>query len=282
MQFFEGAPMSEMERLEHAKDTILDLIIRFGPKVLAALLVLAVGVLISRWVTQWLDRALTRIELEPPVRLLLARLTRLIVLGVFLIMALQNLGVELLPLIAGLSVVGAGLALATQGVLSNGAAGLSIIFTKPFRVGEYISIAGEEGRVEMITLFSTTLSHPDRSLVVIPNRKISGEILHNYGQRRQLTVSIAVAPGTDLSAAFAVVDEVLKANSRVLRDPPPLILTSVVDGQRISVNVMPWVAVPDYGAASSEVSKALIGAFREHGIAMPVPQREVRLLDKTA
>lgn len=274
--------MSEMERLEHAKDTILDLIIRFGPKVLAALLVLAVGVLVSRWVTQWLDRALTRSELEPPVRLLLARLIRLIILGVFLIMALQNLGVELLPLIAGLSVVGAGLALATQGVLSNGAAGLSIIFTKPFRVGEYISIAGEEGRVEMITLFSTTLSHPDRSLVVIPNRKISGEILHNYGQRRQLTVSIAVAPDTDLSAAFAVVDEVLKANSRLLRDPPPLILTSVVDGQRISINVMPWVSVPDYGAASSEVSKALIGAFREHGIAMPVPQREVRLLDKTA
>ena len=258
----------QIETLEHAKNTILDLIIRFGPKLLAALLVLTVGVLVSRWVTQWLDRALTRIALEPPVRLLLTRLARLIVFGIFLIMALQNLGVELLPLIAGLSVVGAGLALAMQGVLSNGAAGLSIIFTKPFRVGEYISIAGEEGRVETITLFSTTLSHPDLSLVVIPNRKIAGEILHNFGQRRQLTVAIAVAADTDLSATFAVVDEVLKANSRVLRDPPPIVQASVLDGQRISINVMPWVAVPDYGKASGELSKALIDAFRKHSIAM--------------
>jgi small conductance mechanosensitive channel len=272
----------QIETLEHAKNTILDLIIRFGPKLLAALLVLTVGVLVSRWVTQWLDRALTRIALEPPVRLLLTRLARLIVFGIFLIMALQNLGVELLPLIAGLSVVGAGLALAMQGVLSNGAAGLSIIFTKPFRVGEYISIAGEEGRVETITLFSTTLSHPDLSLVVIPNRKIAGEILHNFGQRRQLTVAIAVAADTDLSATFAVVDEVLKANSRVLRDPPPIVQASVLDGQRISINVMPWVAVPDYGKASGELSKGLIDAFRKHGIAVPVPQHEVRLLGKTA
>src|SRR4030095_572438 len=213
----------QIETLEHAKNTILDLIIRFGPKLLAALLVLAVGVLVSRWIAQWLQRALLRIDLEPPTRILLSRVVRILILGLFLIMALQNLGVELLPLIAGLSVIGAGFALAMQGVLGNLAAGLSIIFTKPFRVGEYISIASEEGRVEMITLFSTTLSHPDLSLVVIPNRKIAGEILHNFGQRRQLTVAIAVAVDTDLGATFVVADEVLKANSRVLRDQPHIV-----------------------------------------------------------
>ena len=272
----------QLATIEHAKNTVLDLMIRFGPKLLAALVVLAVGVLVSRWVAQWLERALVRIDLEPPVRLLLARVVRLLILGLFLIMALQNLGVELLPLIAGLGVVGAGLALGMQGVLGNVAAGLSIIFTKPFRVGEYISIAGEEGRVEAITLFSTTLSHPDLSLVVVPNRKIAGEILHNFGQRRQLAITVGVASNTDLSAAFAVIDEVLKANPRVLRDPVPLIQASLSGGTSISINVMPWVAVPDYGAALGDLSKTLIDAFRRHGIVMPVPQREVRLLDKIA
>ena len=272
----------QIETLEHAKNTILDLIIRFGPKLLAALLVLAAGVLVSRWVAQWLERALSRIELEPPVRLLLARVARLMIFGLFLIMALQNLGVELLPLIAGLGVVGAGLALGMQGVLGNIAAGLSIIFTKPFRVGEYISIAGEEGRVETITLFSTTLSHSDLSQVVIPNRKIAGEILHNFGQRRQVAVAISVAGDTDLGAAFDVIDEVLKANRRVLREPAPIIHASVTNGTNISMNVMPWVALPDYGPASGELSKALLDAFRSHGIVIPVPQREVRLIGKTA
>ncbi len=81
------------------------------------------------------------------------------VLGLFAIMALQNLGVELLPLIAGLGVAGAGIALAMQGILGNLAAGLTIIFTRPFHVGDYISIAKEEGEVLDISLFSTTLGH---------------------------------------------------------------------------------------------------------------------------
>jgi small conductance mechanosensitive channel len=268
--------------IEHAKDTILDLVIRFGPKLLAALLVLALGALVSRWIGQWLERALTRIDLEPPVRLLLARVVRLLILVLFLIMALQNLGVELLPLIAGLGVVGAGLALGMQGVLGNAAAGLSIIFTKPFRVGEYISIAGEEGKVEVITLFNTTLSHSDLSLVVVPNRKIAGEILHNFGQRRQLMIAVGVAGNTDLSAAFVAIDEVLKADRRVLRDPAPLVQARLSEGAGININVMPWLAVPDFGPAGGDLSKALIDAFRRHGIVMSVPQREVRLLDKLA
>src|SRR5262249_27463514 len=150
------------------------------------------------------------------VRVLLGRVAWLFSMTLFVILALQNLGVELLPLIAGLGVAGAGIALATQGVLSNIVAGLSIIFTKPFHVGEYISIVGEEGTVESITLFNTTLGHLDRSRIVIPNRKITGEILHNFGHIRQLDLSVGVAYDTDLSLALALVDEVLRNNSLVL------------------------------------------------------------------
>lgn len=101
---------------------------------------------------------------------------------------LQNLGVELLPLIAGLGVAGASIAIAMQGVLGNMVAGLTIILTRPYRVGEYILINREEGEVSMIGLFNTTLAHPDLSRVVIPNRRIVGEVLHNYGQIRQLQI----------------------------------------------------------------------------------------------
>jgi small conductance mechanosensitive channel len=268
----------QIATIEHAKNTLVELAIRFGPRLLAALLILAIGILVARWVGKWLDRGLVRIELEPPVRALLARIGRLLVIILFLVMALQNLGVELLPLVAGLGVAGAGIALAMQGVLGNLAAGLSIIFTKPFKVGEYISIVGEEGRVEEITLFSTTVSHPDRSLVVIPNRKIAGEILHNFGGIRQLTVVVGVAADTDLNAALAVIDEVLKANPRVLRDPAPVIHAALTDGTNLSITTMPWVQVPDYAAAAGEVSKAVVEAFRGRGIVIPLPQREVRLI----
>ena len=98
----------QLATINQAKSTILDLAVRFGPKLLTAILILVVGVFVSRWVGRWLTQALRRIELEPPVRLLLTRLVRILVLVLFAVMALQNLGVELLPLLAGLIVCSTG------------------------------------------------------------------------------------------------------------------------------------------------------------------------------
>jgi small conductance mechanosensitive channel len=262
----------------HARDTILDLLIRFGPRLLTAVLILIVGLAVSRWVSRWLAGVLGRRELEPPVRLLLTRTAWAICLLLFAVLALQNLGVELLPLIAGLSVAGAAVALATQGILSNMAAGLTIIFAKPYRVGEYIAIAGVEGVVETITLFSTTLGHVDRSRVVVPNRKIVGEILQNYGNIRQLDVSVGVAYDTDIEASLAVIRDVLRSNPRVLADPEPVVQTLRLGDSSVSIAVRPWVLVQDQVRAPGEVYAALLEAFRARGIVIPVPQSEVRLI----
>jgi len=264
--------------IDQVKNTVVDLAIRFGPRLLAALLILAAGFIVSRWLTRWVARGLSHIDLEPPVRILLGRIAWLLCMALFVIMALQNLGVELLPLIAGLGVAGAGLALATQGVLSNMVAGLSIIFSKPFRVGEYISIVGEEGTVEAITLFNTTLGHLDRSRVVIPNRKITGEILHNFGQMRQLDVSVGVAYDTDMSAALALVDDVLRNNSRVLTEPAPVVRPTQLGEWAVTIGIKPWVRVQDYGPATGEVTRAILEVFRSRGVIMPVPQREIRVI----
>ena len=268
--------------ISHTKDTIVDLLIRFGPRLLTALLIVAAGLVVSGWVSRWLARVLNRRELEPPIRLLVTRVAWTACAALFFIMALQNLGVELLPLIAGLGVAGAGVALATQGVLSNIVAGLSIIFAKPFRVGEYVAIAGVEGVVEAITLFSTTLGHVDRSRVVVPNRKIVGEILHNYGHIRQLDVTVGVAYDTDLRIPLALIREVLQANPRVLKDPEAVVQTIQLGDSSVGIAVRPWVLVQDQVLASGEVYVSLLEAFRARGIVIPVPQREVRLIGSQA
>jgi small conductance mechanosensitive channel len=273
-----NAMEEHLQTLEHAQRTAIDLAIRFGPRLLVALLILAAGFWIGRWIGRAAGRMLARFGLDQTVRLLLVRLVRLLVLGLFLILALQNLGVELLPLIAGLSVAGAGIALAMQGVLGNLAAGLTIVFTRPFRVGEYVSIVDEEGLVEEISLFSTVLSHPDRSRVVIPNRKIVGEILHNFGSIRQLDVTLVVAYDTDIAHALATVRSVLDANSHILADPEPAIRVLALGDSGVRIGIHPWVAAQDYLAASSEVTRAVLESFRAHGIAIALPQREVRLL----
>ena len=276
------AMTNQLQTLEHAKEKIIDLSIQFGPKVLAALLVLTVGFFAARWVAGIFQRWIGKLELEPPVRLLLVRVVRVVVMAMFAILAVQQLGFELMPLIAGLGVAGAGIAFAMQGVLGNLFAGLTIIFTKPFRVGEYVSMVGVEGRVESIELFTTKLSHPDLSRVVVPNRKIVGEIMHNYGKIRQLDVVVGVAYSTDLNAALAAVNSVLNSNERVLKDPAPVVRVSVLADSSINIAVKPWVPVSEFGLAVGEVNKAVVEEFRKRNISIPFPQREVRLLNPAA
>jgi small conductance mechanosensitive channel len=268
----------QVATIGHAKDTLIELAIRFGPRLFTAVVIFVVGLFVSGWASRWFALFLGRRELEPPLRLLLSRVVWGICLLLFVLMALQNLGVELLPLIAGLGVAGAGVALATQGVLSNMVAGLSIIFSKPFRVGEYIAIAGVEGVVESVTLFNTTLGHVDLSHVVVPNRKVVGEILHNYGRIRQVEVSIGVAYDSDLARVLESIRAALAANPRVLREPQPIVQPIQFGDSAVSIAVRPWVAVQDQVSASGEVHAAVLAALRAQGVVIPAPQREVRLI----
>ena len=272
----------QLETVDQVRRTAVDLAMKFGPKVVVAIIILAAGFFVGRWIGRATDRMLKRMHLEIPVRQLLVRVVRALVLGLFAIMALQNLGVELLPLIAGLGVAGAGIALAMQGVLGNVVAGLTIIFTRPFRVGEYIAIVGVDGRVENISLFTTTLSHTDLSRVVVPNRKIVGEILHNYGTIRQVQIMVGVAYDTELSHALSVIDEVLQHNARVLKDPIPVIQVAVLADSSVNIAVRPWTNVMDYVAATGELNRAILENFRGRNIVIPFPQQEVRILGSAA
>jgi small conductance mechanosensitive channel len=267
-----------LETINQLKSTALDLAIKFGPKLVVAILIIIAGSMVSKWAAKGLLKGLRKFDLEPPVRDLLVRILRGIVIGLFAIMALQNLGVELLPLIAGLGVAGAGIALAMQGVLANIVAGLTIIFTRPYRVGEYIGIAGEQGGVESISIFTTVLAHTDRSRVVIPNRKIVGEILHNYGKIRQLDVTVGIAYDSDVNHALATIREILAANPLVLAEPSAELGVAVLADSCVNIAIKPWVKVPDFGSATAQINQAVLETFRTRDIVIPFPQREVRML----
>ena len=269
-----------LENLDEVRNKLIDLAIEFGPRLLVAIIIMIVGYFVARWLSRPADRLFERMHADLALRHFLTRVVFALVLLLFAIMALQNLGVELLPLIAGLGIAGAGIALAMQGVLGNLVAGLTIIFTRPFQIGEYVSILGEEGEVVDISLFSTVLSHPDRSRVVIPNRKIVGEVLHNYGSIRQLDLSVGVAYGTPLEEAIEALRSVVTANARVLKEPRPVIGVARLADSAVTISVKPWVGVGDFGPAGAEINRAMVDTLRERGIAIPLPQVEVRMLGK--
>jgi small conductance mechanosensitive channel len=247
--------------------------------VLGAVVILAVGAFLARWVgaftQQWLDRH----ELEPPIKLLLVRVVKLVVVAFALLVALDQLGFQIAPLIAGLGVAGIGVGLALQGVLSNVVAGLSIIFTKPYRVGEHIAILGVHGDVVKIDIFTTTLMHPDRSRIVIPNRKIVGEILHNFGNIRRLDLSVGVSYDADITKTLAAVRDLLARHPHVLKEPEPLIGVTGFAESAVTVSIKPWVQVPRFESTQAELNQAILERFRQDDISIPFPQHDVRLLN---
>jgi small conductance mechanosensitive channel len=259
----------------------MDLSIRYGFKVLGAAIILAAGLLVARWIGNVVHSWVSRQQIEPPVRILIVRTIRVVVFLLTFVVALDNLGIQISPFLAGLGVAGIGLGLALQGVLSNVIAGLTIIFTKPYRVGEYIDLLGEEGEVTSIDLFSTILVHPDLSRVVIPNRKIVGEVLHNFGAMRQLNMKVGVAYGTDLNDTMGLVRQILEGSAYVLKEPSPLVGISMLDDSAIVISVRPWVKVDDYETAQAELYRTIVERFQDGRIAIPFPQREVRLVSES-
>ena len=261
------------------KDKIADYVVKQGPALLGALLIVVAGLIASKYISKLFSGWLSRRQLEPPVRMLMTRLVALVVILFSLLIAVGTIGINIMPLVTGIGVIGVGVSLAMQGVLGNLVAGLVIIFTKPFRVGEYVAIVGVQGQVDTIELFNTVLLHPDRSRVVIPNRKIVGEILHNYGTIRQLDLSVGVSYDTNIPATLALVRDILSKNARVLKELTPGIGVSALADSSINIAVRPWVAVTDYGPAGAEINLEIVERFRAQGISIPCPQREIRILN---
>jgi small conductance mechanosensitive channel len=259
-------------------DKLVMYFVEHGMQIVMGIGIIIAGLFCARWVGNLAQHWLEKHKLEPQVRQLIVKLVRVTVFAIFAIMALGQMGVQITPLLAGIGVAGVGLSLALQGVLGNLVAGLNIIFSKPFTVGEYVELLGVYGQVQDISLFSTTLLHADKSRVVVPNRKIVGEILHNYGKIRQMGLSVAVAYNADIKFAIDTIKEILDQNPNVLKDPAPVVGVSSLADSSVVISILPWVMVPNYFVAQTAVNQAIIERFAQKGITIPFPQREVRII----
>lgn len=261
-------------------DRIIFYFVDHGIQILTAIVIMGIGVLVARWVGNLIYRWLKSKSFDEPVSALIVRIIKLLIVVFVGIMALGQMGVQITPLIAGIGVAGVGASLAMQGILGNLVAGLTIIFTKPFTIGEYIEVLGVYGQVIEIELFSTTLLHVDNSRVIVPNRKIVGEILHNYGKIRQLDLSVAISYRTDLSLALSTVKQILQDNPVVLKDPAAFTGIASLNESSISLAVKPWVKVEDFVLSQAELYQSMLEGFRDKDIEIPAPRREVRITNQ--
>ena len=258
---------------------IADIVKTQGVKLLAGILVLAVGFFIAHWLLKLIERSERFIKIEATLKGFLVNLFKLILYIVIILTAASVMGIPLTSFLTLLASAGVAISLAMQGALSNFVGGMTILMLKPFKAGEYIKIGETEGTVQRIGVFYTELVTPDLRHVNLPNSNLTSTAIINYTREgtRRLDVEFSVSYSADIDRVRATLQEAVRRTGRILPDPAPLVkLTRCADSAVVFI-VRVWCKAPDYWDVNWDLNENGKRALDEAGIEIPFPQMDVHM-----
>ena len=273
--------MSYIDMSGDAAEQILTLVTAYGLDFVAAILTLIFGIWLSRRASRLTADWLSRVDrVDRTLVPIMAALVRYAGLTLTIVITLGNFGVETTSIIAVLGAAGLAVGLALQGTLSNVAAGLMLLFLRPFRIGDWVEAAGVSGSVREIGLFTTTIDTFDNVYISIPNSSIwSSNIINHarYGTRR-MDLDIGIGYDSSLDTAETALMS-LAADPRVLSDPAPRFLVVSYGDSAINVRLRAYASYDNFFDLYWDLNRRLKGVLDEHGIEIPFPQRVIHHLD---
>lgn len=270
----------ELAFLQNIYNVVSEFVITYSFQILGALIILAVGFKVASWLGSVVEKFGERKNLDVTLTRFMAGGAKLITIVFVLIIALGKFGISIAPFIAALGALAFGGSFAIQGPLSNYGAGLSIILSRHFVVGDTLEVKGRSGVVEAIHLAATILTTEDGEKITIPNKHIVGEILTNSFANKIVEGSVGISYGDDPERAVAAIRAVLGREEQVSNEPAPQVGIEEFGDSSINIGLRYWVPTIRYFETSFRVNLAVYRALQEAGLTIPFPQREVRLLDR--
>ncbi len=270
----------DLDKVSEIYDIVVTFFVTYSFQLLGALIILIIGLLISNRLARLVLAVCERHQMDITLSRFLASCTRIVIIIMVGVICLGKIGVSVTPLVAAIGAASLGAGLAVQGLLSNYGAGLNIILTRPFVVGDTISVQGVTGVVEEVRLAHTILTDEDEVTISIPNRHIVGEIIHNSKAFRVVEAIVGVAYDSDPRKVKAIILKVLTDNGVVNNRDPQIGIDGFGDSS-IDYAVRFWVPTEHFHQYRLRVNDQLLDALQEAGIRIPFPQREVRVLETT-
>lgn len=261
-------------------DIAVEYLMKYGFQVLGGIIILVIGLKIADWVSRLFVGFCQKKKMDITLTKFLAMVIKIVILVFVAMLALEKFGVTISPFIAAASALIFGASFAIQAPLSNYAAGLSIILTRPFVVGNTITIKGVSGVVEEVKLPSTILATGDGERITIPNKDIVGEILVNSLENKVVVRTIGISYSDDPQRAIEVVRRTLARTPNVIQNPAPQIGIDSFGDSSINIGMRYWAPTKEYYETLHAANLAVYQALQEAKISIPFPQREVRLLSK--
>lgn len=252
------------------------LVVDGGLRLAVGIVILVVGWMLATWAKRGLEAGLARVPMDLTLKPLLASLARYLILVLTLLLVVQQFGVQTTSLIAVLGAAGLAIGLALQGTLSNVASGVMLLVLRPFRVGQFVEIAGgRQGTVQEIGLFTTMLITRDGVYISIPNSEIFGAVVVNYTRERVRRVSFDVPVDwvNELERVEKTMLAALKANDLVLADPAPSVVISELKDYAMVMRARAYVRSPDYWRALWSLQKDVKIALDKAKVLPAVPRQ---------
>ena len=260
-----------------ASQILLDLAVTYAPRLLLAIVVLIVGWLAIGTIIRGIRRVLSLKKFDPTVGNFLGSVAGMALKIMLLLSVAGMVGVEVTSFIAILSAATLAIGMAMRGTLSNFAGGVSVMMFRPYKVGDFIEGAGHSGSVKEIQIFNTILTTGNNRTVVIPNNAISTGVLVNYSTQptRRVELNIGIGYEDDIDLARKVIQDFIKADSRVHTDPEPLIVVGALGACSVDLKIRVWVDAAHYWPVTFDFNEGLKKAFDANKISIPFPQQVV-------
>jgi small conductance mechanosensitive channel len=255
--------------------------VEYGAKILGALLVLIIGMWVAKLIKKGIIKLMEKRDVDPTLTSFCASLLYAAMQIFVIVAALEKLNIKTTSFVAILGAAGLAVGLALQGSLANFAAGVLMIIFKPFKVGDFIEAGGATGAVIDIGIFTTVLNTPDNKKVIIPNAGVTGGNITNFNANgsRRVDLVAGIGYGDDIDKAKSVLDGILAADNRILKDPAPTVAVVEMADSSVNLVVRPWVNGADYWGVYFDVTEAIKKRFDEESISIPFPQRDVHLYE---
>ena len=248
-------------------------------KIVAALVIYYIGRWIIRRMMRFLDRVYVRRDVDMSLRSFLSGIVKVILYIVVVLIIIQVLGINTTSIVAMLASAGLAVGMALSGTLQNFAGGVMILFLKPYRVGDYIDAQGEEGTVSKIGLFSTEIRTVDNRVIYIPNSTISTSVIDNYsmGEMRRVDWTVSAEYGTDATKLREVLMTLLRADSRIVEEPAPVVYVTELTEGSVKFSARGWVRNADYWDVKFDMNERIYNELGKQGIKFANPQLDVTI-----
>lgn len=264
----------------------LDMIINFGfeysPKIIGGIIVLLIGLWITKLITKSVGKALAKSKLDQSLIPFLKSLTNAILRILVIITVMGMIGIQMTSFIAIIGAAGLAFGLALSGTLQNFAGGVIILILKPFKVGDFIEAQGFSGTVKEISIFATMLNTADKKLIIIPNGPLSTGSLTNFSTEPQRRVDwkFGMAYGDDVENFKKAINDFFAEDTRILKEPASFIGLSELGDSSVNFAVKAWVNSADYWGVFFDINEKVYKKFGDYKLNIPFPQMDVHLHDK--